>query len=159
MAGLADILQEKLGGAMEAIKRNMDSSDFNATNKTKDSLAFEVTEDVGSLTGIIFGNASLQWAETGRPPRTSTTDSGLSDKILVWMQARNVGSNLTEKGQKNLARFITLKINTLGTKLFREGKTRDVYTSILEQTKSDLEKEIALFMEQSIITTFTKTFQ
>ena len=35
----------------------MDASDFNATNKTKDSLGFEVTADDASIVGTIFGNA------------------------------------------------------------------------------------------------------
>lgn len=159
MAGLAEILQEQLGGAVEAIKRNMDSSDFNATNKTKNSLGFEVTNDDATVIGTIFGNASLQWAETGRPPRTSTTDSGLSEKILQWIKARGIGSDLTEKGQQGLARFITLRINRLGTKLYQEGRTRDVYSSILEQLTKEIEKEIRFYIDKTIITTFKKTFE
>lgn len=159
MAGLAEILQEQLGGAVEAIKRNMDSTDFNATNKTKNSLGFEVTNDDATVIGTIFGNASLQWAETGRPPRTSTTDSGLAEKILQWMKARGIGSDLTEKGQQGLARFITLRINRLGTKLYQEGRTRDVYSSILEELTKEIEKEIRFYIDRTIITTFKKTFE
>ena len=159
MAGLSEILEKQLSGTVEAIKRNMDASDFNATNKTKDSLGFEVTADDASIVGTIFGNASLEWAETGRPPRTNSVDSGLSEKILVWMKARGIGSDLSEKGQKGLARFITLRINALGTKLFQQGRTRDVYSSILEQLKPEIEKELGVYVNQTIITTFKKTFE
>jgi len=142
MATLASILSNELGLAVKAIQDNMDSTDFNASNSTKNSLTFEVSESGGAVRGIISGASSLIWAETGRGPRTSNESSGLSEKILSWMGYRGIGTDLSEKGKQGLANFITLRINKLGTKLWREGRTRDVYTKTLDKTVIRINEEM-----------------
>ena len=159
MLGLSDIISKHLEKGVADIQKNMDGIDFNASGQTKGSLNSEVTEGTGYVRGIIQGAASLEWAETGRPPRTSTEDSGLTSKIYDWMGYRGIGSDLTEKGKQGLARFITLKINRLGTKLYREKRRRDVYSSVLTETveniRQDIGEELANFTSQQ----FTKTFK
>ncbi|MEY4351451.1 MAG: hypothetical protein RL078_1529, partial [Bacteroidota bacterium] len=74
MLGLADIITKHLEKGVAGIQKNMDGIDFNASGQTKGSLNSEVTEGAGYVRGVIQGAASLEWAETGRPPRTSTED-------------------------------------------------------------------------------------
>ena len=164
MPTLAEILSNELGLAVKAIQDNMDRTDFNASNETKNSLEFEVSEKGNTIIGTISGAGGLRWAETGRPPRTSNASSGLAEKILTWMGTRNIGSNLSEKGKEGLARFITLRINQLGTKLWREkgsrGERRDVYSKVLDDTmvriKEDMGDVISALIRKEVNVTFEK---
>lgn len=163
MPTLSQILTDELGYAVKAIQQNMDSNDYSASGGTKRSLLFEVSQGNDSIKGVISGDISLKWAETGRPPRESNASSGLADKILAWMPYRGIGDNLSEKGKASLANFITLKINRLGTKLWREkgsrGQTRDIYTSVLDKTTESIDESIKDLMTEVIQTTFTKAFE
>jgi hypothetical protein len=163
MPTLSQILTDELSGAVKAIQQNMDSNDYSASGGTKRSLLFEVTQGEASIKGVISGDKSLKWAETGRPPRESSTSSGLADKILEWMPYRGIGNDLSEKGKASLANFITLKINRLGTKLWRDkgskGQTRDIYTSVLDKTAESIEDAIKDLMTETIQTSFTKAFE
>jgi hypothetical protein len=141
----------------------MDSNDYSASGGTKRSLLFEISQGEQSIKGVISGDKSLTWAETGRPPRTSSNSSGLAEKILEWMPLRGIGNDLSEKGKASLANFITLKINTLGTKLWRDkgskGQIRDIYTSVLDKTTESIEDAIKDLMTEVINTSFVKAFE
>lgn len=160
MLSLQDSIAKELEDAVSAIQSKMNSIDFNASGKTRGSLISRTSKEVYGISGIIEGDKSLEWAETGRPPRTSSDSSGLSTKILEWMGHRGIGESLSEKNKENLANFITLKINRLGTKLWREkgsrGDIRDVYTATLSETKTKLENIISETFGEIIINQFRK---
>jgi hypothetical protein len=63
--------------------------------------------------------------------------------MYEYMQARGIGADLPEKKRRNLARFLTLKINKEGDKTFKEGG-RIVYsptiTKLVEETKQAVAK-------------------
>jgi hypothetical protein len=128
----------------------MDAKDFNASGETKDSLTFEANNQ----TLIIYGHKSLRWAETGRPPRTSSTPSGLKDKILAWMGYRGIGQDLTDKKKEGLARFLTWRINTIGTLLWRshgsKGKKRNIYSEELDVMVGKIEDKIVISIVKQI---------
>jgi hypothetical protein len=163
MPTLSQILTDELSVAVKAIQQNMDTNDYSASGGTKRSLLFQVTQGQESIKGVISGDKSLKWAETGRPPRESSASSGLADKILEWMPFRGIGNDLSEKGKASLANFITLKINKLGTKLWRDkgskGQTRDIYTSVLDKTTESIEDAIKDLMTETINKTFVKAFE
>lgn len=162
MPTLSQILNEELQVAVKAIQQNMDGNDYSASGGTKRSLLYVVEQGETSIKGIISGDKSLKWAETGRPPRESSASSGLANKILEWMPFRGIGNNLSEKGKASLANFITLRINKLGTKMWREkgskGQTRDIYTGVLDKTTESIEDAIKELMGGVIQTSFTKAF-
>lgn len=128
----------------------MDAQDFSASGETKDSLSFEANDH----TLIIYGHKSLRWAETGRPPRTSSAPSGLKDKILAWMGFRGIGQDLTDKKKEGLARFLTWRINTLGTLLWlshgSKEKKRNIYTEELNVMVDNIEEKIVISIVKQI---------
>lgn len=97
----------------------------------------------GGLT--IFGVHYLQWAETGRGPTRSGAKKGnptLQQSILLWLRIKNLPLFRNKKGQYlsrvAMSYMISGKIHREGTKLWRDKKTRDVYSSIV--TQSEVEK-------------------
>jgi hypothetical protein len=107
---------------------------YSATNKTVNSV--EATSDDKSLQILV--RPFIETLESGRGPRKSSTDGGFKDSMLEWMKARGVGANLSEKKRDQLAKFLVLKINREGDKLYKSGGNRDVYTSVLDKFTENL---------------------
>lgn len=108
---------------------------ISATGTMADGYRFE------SDSGItIYGVHYLQWAETGRGPTRKGAKKGsptLQQSILLWLQVKNIPLYRNKKGQflsrLAMSYMISGKIHREGTKLFRDKKTRDVYSSVVSQ--------------------------
>ena len=90
-----------------------------ATGKTANSISYEVKSDNDSDTLTIFAREFFSALETGRGPRKSTQKGQFLEGMLEYMQARGIGSDLTDKKRRQLARFLTLRINKEGDKIYR----------------------------------------
>lgn len=112
---------------------------FSATRETEESIRFESTE----TTLKIFAREFIEAMETGRGPRQSSTDGGFKDKMLDYMQARGIGSELDQKSKERLAKFLVLKINRDGDKLWKKGGGRDVYSKAVEEFTEELMEVVA----------------
>ena len=82
--------------------------------------------------------------ERGRAPRKNSTDHKLYTKIYDWMAKRNMFKSKTEKGRINEAKSLTWFINKYGTKMYRDGVFKDVYSRETEKAIEKIDKAIQL---------------
>lgn len=82
--------------------------------------------------------------ERGRGARKNSTDHKLYTKIYDWMAKRNMFKSKTEKGRINEAKSLTWFINKYGTKMYRDGMFKDVYTKETEKAIEKIDKAISL---------------
>lgn len=108
-----------------------------ATGKTADSIRYEVYP--GRL--VVFARAYFQALETGRGPRKNSSYEGFDKSLEEWMRARGVGSGLNPKKFKQLARFLSYKINRDGDITFKKGG-KDVYSAAIAKFIKELTNEV-----------------
>lgn len=111
-----------------------------ATGKTAASIRYEVYPN----RLVIFARAFFAALETGRGPRVGTEYQNFDDNLLEWMKAKGIGADLSEKKRKQLARFLSYKINKDGDKTFRRGG-RSVYSQAVDKFLKELSNEIIKF--------------
>lgn len=136
---------------VEMLKANIGK--VSATGKTVNSIDYAVESEEQTDTLLIFGRDYISTLETGRGPRKSSSKGDFLDNMLEYMQARGIGSDLSEKGKKNLARFLTLKINREGDATYKAGG-RQVYSNDLdkfvEALKEALRKDFQLTFRNNL---------
>lgn len=108
-----------------------------ATGKTEQSIRFE--SDANHLR--ILARGFFTTIETGRGPRKSAAKGDFLENMLDYMRARSIGADLTEKKRRQLARFLTLKINREGDKTYKKGG-REIYSEKLDTLVKELSKEL-----------------
>ena len=119
-----------------------DVEKVSATGKTADSIRFEVSvENNGNLTLIFYGRKFFKTLETGRGPRRSHTYGEFDLNLIDYMNARSIGSDLSDKKKKQLAKFLAYKINKLGDSTFKKGG-RVVYSPGLSKLVSEIKSAI-----------------
>ena len=82
--------------------------------------------------------------ERGRAPRKNSADHKLYTKIYDWMTKRNMFKSKTEKGRINEAKSLTWFINKYGTKMYRDGVFKDIYSRETEKAIENIDKAIQL---------------
>ena len=82
--------------------------------------------------------------ERGRAPRKNSADHKLYTKIYDWMAKRNMFKSKTEKGRINEAKSLTWFINKYGTKMYRDGVFKDIYSRETEKAIEKIDKAIQL---------------
>lgn len=122
---------------VEVLRQNV--ALVSATQKTMDSIRYEV--EPNRL--LLFARGYFSALETGRGPRKSSEPGSppFEDSMLEYMKARGIGGDLSEKKRKQLARFLTYKINKEGDSLWKKGhgaKVRDVYSFALDRFVTEL---------------------
>lgn len=134
---LNEVLKKQSEIGADLVKQAV--SKHSATNKTANSV--EGKSDDSSLQ--ILARPFIEALETGRGPRKSSEDGGFKDSMLEYMKAKGIGADLSEKKREQLARFLVLRINKQGDKLYRSGGGRDVYTKVLEKFIASLTGVVA----------------
>lgn len=109
-----------------------------ATGKTARSIEYIVVPNRLRIVGREF----FETLETGRGPRKSSKEGGFKDNLLEWMKARGIGSDLSEKKRKQLARFFAWKINKEGDTTFKAGG-RSIYSMQVDAFVEELSNVIA----------------
>lgn len=126
---------------VDVLKQNV--ALVSATQKTMDSIRYEV--EPNRL--LLIARGYFAALETGRGPRKSSEPGTppFEDSMLEYMKARGIGADLPEKKRKQLARFLTYKINKEGDSLWKKGhgsKVRDVYSFALDRFVNELSAAI-----------------
>lgn len=135
------ILSSALESAREQIQRNLADTGTNASGKTSQSLVVSVTDTTGELSGrFAFGTV-----ETGR--RAGKVPSGFRQIIYQWMQDKGVHADITgrrsqESADMSMAYLIARKIAREGSKLYREGGRKDIYSNVLPLTIEQVQREL-----------------
>lgn len=134
---LAEVLNKQGQIGVEVIKAAL--SAYSATGETVDSVRYESTSNTLKL----FAREFIEAIETGRGPRQSNQDGGFKDRMLGYMKAKGIGTDLNEKKREQLAKFLVLKINREGDRLWKAGGGRDVYSSVLDKFVDQLMAEVS----------------
>jgi hypothetical protein len=135
METLRKILEQYGNLGVEGIKADVQK--VSATGKTAESVRHEVTykDPIWKLT--FYARAFFKALETGRKPRESTEYQEFDVSMLEYMQARGIGSDLSDKKKKQLAKFLAYRINKEGDKTYKQGG-RIVYSQTLSKLVDEL---------------------
>jgi hypothetical protein len=148
-AEIFTILQNAGTSAIQQIRNNMSATGTNSTGKSSKSLTYEIEEKGTSIFLRVLGREYFAVVETGRRPTPQYTKPSREfvQSIKEWAQA---------KGKpEGSAYAIAKSIHQKGTKLFREGGRRDVYSnveqSLVDQVGKDLlDKYANLFLVEAV---------
>lgn len=130
-----------------------DVQQVSATGKTAASIRYEVQQS-GTLSILRYiAREYFQALETGRGPRKNTSYQEFDESMYEYMLARGIGSDLSEKKRRQLARFLAYRINKEGDSTFKRGG-RVVYSPTLlklaEELKAAIAKDIRLYYLKEI---------
>lgn len=143
METIYGILQEELTSLAKAIIRNIDKLGMNATGRTKSSL--EVVQD-GAYHGTLYGRKYFGALETGRRPTTgAVTIPSLYECILEWVDAKGIQPRDADTSIESLAWAITKNIHKFGTRLYRSGGRKDVFSNEIPKTIDNINNRISEF--------------
>ena len=142
-----NVLAQWCKDVISQIKTNLDTTGTTATGKTKESLVYEVSD--GSC--VIYGRPYFKSVENGRP--AGKVPYNFKDILYEWASAKGILSKFgdTVAKQKSTLWIIGQFIKNNGTKLYRNGGRRDIYTNVLESELPELEKKIGFKVEESIL--------
>lgn len=137
---------------VEALKQAV--RPYSATRETEDSIRFEIVQTGTKITLRFLARKFFSALETGRGPRKSTVYQEYDLKLLEYMKIRGIGSDLTEKKRKQLAKFIAYKINKEGDSVFKKGG-RIVYsptiTKLIAELTQAVKKEVVGYVVKQIL--------
>jgi hypothetical protein len=125
-----------------------------ATGKTAQSIEYEVYPN----RLVIYARAFFTALETGRGPRKSDEYQGFDKSLLEWMKAKGIGGELNEKKQKQLARFLSYKINQRGDRTFRSGG-KTVYSQVVDKFIQELSDEVIKMMTKEYTDKYVNDLQ
>ena len=124
-----EIILEELSQLRASILQNLARYNRNATGETARSLRIQLNPDGGTL----FGRNHFYTLEVGRGPTRNITPSTptLRERIYAWIQAKGV--HVDGYTDLSLSYAIAKTIHKLGTKLFRDKKMQDIYSTALDE--------------------------
>lgn len=126
------IIETELNSLAERIKQNHRAAGQVASGKTINSINVQASDEyVGLYAKSYFGVN-----ETGRKP--GNVPKGFYSIILKWIEDKG----LQFDKPKTAAYFISRKIASEGSKLFRDGGRSDIYSIVVDESKRKIESEI-----------------
>lgn len=131
IAEMIKILNHEAGGLVQQIRNNLASSGTNASNKTSESVEYEIDSEGQYKYRIqILGRPYFMTVETGRKPTPDKKPSReMIENISEWLRARGKEQSLTWA--------IAMGINKKGTKLWQDGGRKDIVSNAISDTALD----------------------
>lgn len=120
------LLNSEGGAIVQAIRSNIASAGQNASGKTSNSLEATVTENDDFAKLTISGAPWFFTLETGRRPGKMPPVSA----IQRWIDTKPISG-----ATKGLAWAISKTIAKSGSKLFREGGRKDIFSNVITENK------------------------
>lgn len=163
MQSVEQILHDLLAECVADIRRRFMASGKNVTGRTIASLE-SGTEQTGGgdITGRISGARYFGAMETGRGPYNGgpSSQGEFLRNLTQWCAMRGVPSQgLTEEQYRRFAGYLRWRINKLGTRLYRQGGRKDIFTPPVEDFQRRLGERVLLFYQREVQNLFTKGFQ
>lgn len=148
---LINILHKYGTSTVAQIRENLSSTGTTATGKSASSLRYEVTNEGTKATLRVVGKPFFAVVETGRKPTPSYKPSEtFVASIKSWMDA---------KGKTGSAYAIAQSIHKKGTKLWREGGRKDIYSNVINQNLYDkISLDLLNKFAQQFMTSVVKLF-
>ena len=150
MESNSEILLYELNLLRQQIIINMQRANQPATGKTISLLS---TGDISDTHGELLGAKWMGALENGSSPtrkKGNSTYEQLVTNWYNWIEAKGI-SVKDEKDQLRLAKFFVWYKSKFGTKLYRNGGRRDIYTPAIETMTSNLINKISKQNIESIL--------
>lgn len=129
---ISDILNNAGRGIVKAIQDNHFRANQNASGRTIASLKYNVEEDKKGFTLLVDADRHFPVLEEGRRPGKMPP----LGKIKSWVQDRGLPDGLAWGISKAIAKN--------GTKLFKQGGRKDIYSNVItDEAINDILKGIA----------------
>lgn len=139
------IVREELTAFMERVRENHRRAGQVASGRTSRSMHVEVDNSEGT----VFGRVAFGTLETGR--KGGNVPRNFREVIRQWMRDKGISADPIpyvrkpsekwqpkytpqERGDMSLAGAIAHKIQTSGTKLYRDGGRSDIYSNEIPRT-------------------------
>lgn len=132
----ADIVREELQDLAQRIADNIARNGQAASGKTQQSL--HVEEDNESVT--LYGRKAFGTMEQGRAP--GRVPRNFQQILYLWSINKGIAFD-DERERSSFAYLLARKIQSEGTKLFREGGRTDVYSNEIPTTIERIRKRIS----------------
>lgn len=145
---IEDILSKELEVLQQDIIKRHEESGQVATGKTRAAFSNRLTSsNVGVLEGAMYAGA----LERGRGPSSGkgSGNSNFIQNLKEWIVARGL-TYKDEADLERLAKFLKWYINKNGTKLFRSGQTKDIFTTPISDFTERLTTKISSAFEKTI---------
>lgn len=150
MLSNSEIIRNELAILQQTIIANMKAANQTATGKTISMFGIEnISETHGELVGAKWVGA----LENGSGPTKKRGTSSYEDLVTRWSEWI-VAKGITvadEKALNRLAKFFIWYKSKFGTKLYRNGGRRDIYTPAIETLTSNLSNQISKQNIESIL--------
>lgn len=137
------IIRSELEFLQARIIANILRNGQNATGKTIASLHVETSPSSGTL----YGRSYFGTLETGRRPGRVPSD--FAAIILRWMQAKNIHAD--DGNDKGMANAIVWAIKRKGSKLFREGGRKDVFSNEIPAARARIMERFTQFIKSAVV--------
>lgn len=160
-----EIIGSAIDEAIDEIKSNSRAAGQVVTGRTLKSLSKEViNEGEGSFTARIYGRAFFGALETGSgPARKRGTDAEREEfqrNLEEWCKIRGFpASGLTPEQLTRVAKWLRWRLNKYGSRLYRKGGRKDIFTPAVEHLDENLRERLTSFYEVEIADLFTQGFQ
>lgn len=136
------MLTEVFEQAKRDIIANHERAGQVASGKTRDSLSVEVTSDSTSATATMYGRKYFAALETGSAPwkkQYKHPPRPFVETIAKWM---------ADKGIEGVSAYLVArKIMREGSKLYRDGGRKDIFTPVMEDIEQRIDAELSSLFE------------
>lgn len=136
------MLTEVFEQAKRDIIANHERAGQVASGKTRDSLSVEVVSDTTSATATMYGRKYFAALETGSQPwkkQYTHPPRPFVDTIQRWMD---------DKGIEGVSAYLVArKIMREGSKLYRDGGRKDIFTPVMEDIEQRIDAELSSIFE------------
>lgn len=142
---LDDVLLEWAEGVISKIRSNMEAQNINASGETSKSLEAVLTDDGIMILGAPY---FAERTEIGRTPTIHKQSFDFVSIIKQWIDDKGLRSKFGIDDERDLASVasgIVHNITTLGSAKYRgDMPMTDVYSSVVEQSVSELGEKVLL---------------
>lgn len=158
------IIASALDDAIEEIRSNSRAAGQVVTGKTLKSLYREVVPEADGYTARLYGRAYFGALETGSgPARKRGTDAELEEfqrNLEEWCRIRGFpSSGLTPEQLTRVAKWLRWRLNKYGSRLYRKGGRKDIFTPAVENFEERLTEQLTSFYSTEVENLFTEGFQ
>lgn len=158
-----ELVMECLERVKNRISSNIDTTGTRASGRTQESMWIEQTTTGGRL----WGRKYFQSVELGRPAgrvpfnfvgiiKQWIIDKGLSIRQIPYKSEKRKHKYSVEEHSLNMAAgAIAHTIETTGTRLYKEGGRRDIYSEVISEEVAQLRKQLAASVAETLSQTLS----
>lgn len=158
--GIREIMERALSDCIGQIKANSRRAGQVATGRTLRSLERRLEERGTAYVGQILGRKYFGTLETGRGPYAGgkADPEGFNARLIEWMKARGFQCR-DEEEYRRMANWLRWRINRFGTRLYRQGGRKDIFTPAVDAAAEFLQQELSALYRAELEDLFTQGFQ